>query len=66
MSPHWNRILDRVWLALSGAAALAVTLQLGAQLGARPWSIDAVLAAQAAAPAYPDPPEPAPGCRHAR
>ncbi|MHC2103388.1 MULTISPECIES: hypothetical protein [unclassified Methylobacterium] len=49
MSLHRDRILDRVWLTLSGAAVIAVTLQLGARLGARPWPIDAALAAQAAA-----------------
>ena len=48
MTLGWDRILDRVWLALSGAAAIAITLQLGAHLGARPWSIDALLAAHAA------------------
>lgn len=49
MSLRGDRVLDRVWLTLSGAAVIAVTLQLGARLGARPWPIDAVLSAQAAA-----------------
>ena len=49
MSLRRDRVLDRVWLTLSGAAVIAVTLQLGARLGARPWPIDAVLSAQAAA-----------------
>jgi len=66
MSLHWDRILDRIWLALSGAAAIAITLQLGAQLGARPWSIDAVLAARAAAPASLVRPPPPAGCRDDR
>jgi hypothetical protein len=56
MSSRGNRILDRFWLALSGAGLLAITLQAGAQIGARRWSIDAVLAAQAA-------PAPPSGCR---
>ncbi|MCJ2092598.1 hypothetical protein MKK67_08800 [Methylobacterium sp. J-072] len=66
MSRHWNRILDRIWLALSGAAAIAIMLQLGAQIGARPWSIDAVLAAHAAAPASLFRPSPPAGCRDDR
>ncbi|SFL30889.1 hypothetical protein [Methylobacterium pseudosasicola] len=66
MSRHWDRILDRIWLALSGAAAIAIMLQLGAQVGARPWSIDAVLAAHAAAPASLVRPSLPAGCRDAR
>lgn len=51
MNLRRDRILDRLWLALSGAAALSVALQWGTQLGLRPWfSGAAVLAAQAAAP----------------
>ena len=63
MSRQWNRILDRIWLALSGAASIAIMLQLGAQFGVRPWSIDAVLAAHAAAPATLFRSAPPAGCR---
>ncbi|MGU3666391.1 hypothetical protein ACLBX9_19565 [Methylobacterium sp. A49B] len=45
-----DRILDRLWLALSGAAALSAALQAGAQIGARPCSSGGpFLAAQATA-----------------
>jgi hypothetical protein len=48
---RWDQILDRLWLAASGAAALAIALDLGAQVGSRGWSSDgAVLTALAAAP----------------
>ena len=51
MSLRGDRILDRLWLALAGAAALTVALQWGAQLGLRTGSAGAaVLAAEAAAP----------------
>jgi hypothetical protein len=63
MSRAWDRILDRIWLALAGAASIAITLRMGAQLGARPWSIDAVLAAHAAAPATLIRSAPPAGCR---
>ncbi|MFB0487532.1 hypothetical protein ABIE45_000118 [Methylobacterium sp. OAE515] len=45
---RWDQILDRLWLAASGAAALALALDLGAQVGSRGWSSDgAVLTALA-------------------
>lgn len=51
MQRTWDRVLDRLWLALSGAAALALALQGGAQLGQRGWSNGGALqAAQAATP----------------
>jgi hypothetical protein len=51
MSLRWDRILDRLWLALSGGAAVTVALHGGAHLGLRGWPAgSAVLAAQAAAP----------------
>ena len=51
MNLRADRILDRLWLALSGAAALTVALQWGAQLGLRTGSAGAAfLAAEAAAP----------------
>ncbi len=37
MSLRWDRILDRLWLALSGGAAVTVALHGGAQLGLRGW-----------------------------
>ena len=66
MSLRWDRILDRPWLALAGAASIAITLQLGAQLGARTWPVDAVLAANAAAPGNLLRSEPPAGCRGGR
>ena len=49
MNLYRDRTLDRVWLALSGAAALSAGLQSGVQIGLRPWSSgEPVLAAQAA------------------
>ncbi|MCJ2056703.1 hypothetical protein MKL09_09065 [Methylobacterium sp. J-048] len=66
MSRRWDRILDRIWLALSGAVSIAIMLQMGAQLGDRPWSIDAVLAAHAAAPAALFRSAAPAGCRDAR
>ncbi|MGH1571445.1 hypothetical protein ACRAWG_13030 [Methylobacterium sp. P31] len=53
MCLRWDRILDRLWLALSGAAVVAAALHLGAQLGLRHWVSGAgaaVLIARAAAP----------------
>jgi hypothetical protein len=45
-----DRILDRLWLALAGAAALSAALQTGAQIGLRPCSSGGpFLSAQAAA-----------------
>ncbi|MBP1180443.1 hypothetical protein [Methylobacterium sp. PvR107] len=63
----WDQILDRLWLAASGAAALAIALDLGAQVGLRGWSSDgAVLTAQAAAPgSRPTSNRPDRGCREA-
>jgi hypothetical protein len=65
--PRWTTILDGLWLALSGAAALAVALDLGARVGLRAWSSgDAVLTAQAAAPrSRPVPGRPGSPCRDA-
>ncbi len=62
---RWDQILDRLWLAASGAAALAIALDLGAQVGSRGWSSDgAVLTALAAAPlSRPASNRPDPGCR---
>ncbi len=54
MGLTFDRILDRLWLVLAGAAALALALHGGAQLGLRGWSSGApVQTAQAAAPAAP-------------
>ena len=51
MNLHRDRILDRLWLALSAAAALSAALQWGAQVGVRPWSSGIPIpAAQAAVP----------------
>ncbi|MDP4004170.1 hypothetical protein [Methylobacterium sp. NEAU K] len=66
MSLRWDRVLDRAWLALSGAGLIALTLQLGAQLGARRWSCGAgatVLAAHAAVPEAPVRADLPTGCR---
>jgi hypothetical protein len=61
---RWDRILDRLWLAASGAAALALALDLGAQVGSRGWSSDgAVLTALAAPLSRPASNRPVPGCR---
>lgn len=62
---RWDHILDRLWMAASGAAALAIALDLGAQVGLRGWSSDgAVLTALAAAPgSRPASNRPDPGCR---
>lgn len=50
MPLRWDRILDRLWLALAGGATLALALHAGAQLGRRAWPVgEAVLAARAAA-----------------
>ena len=50
MGVQRDRILDRLWLALSGGAALSIALHGGAQLGLRPWPVGAaVLTAGAAA-----------------
>ena len=37
MGVQRDRILDRLWLALSVGAALSIALHGGAQLGLRPW-----------------------------
>jgi hypothetical protein len=53
MRLRWGRILDRAWLALAGAAAVALALHGGARTGRRVWPAGAegaVLAAQAAGP----------------
>lgn len=50
-----NAILDRLWLILSGGAALALALHGGAQFGQRGWSA-AGLVAQAAQAGVPDVP----------
>lgn len=49
---RWDGILDRLWLLLSGGAALALALQGGAELGQRGWSsaTAAALAVQVAVP----------------
>lgn len=69
MSLRWNRILDRLWLGLSGAAALSAALQWGAAFGRRAWPLEpdaAFLAAQAATPPDSAPsPRPVAGCRAA-
>jgi hypothetical protein len=64
---RWDQILDRLWLAASGAAALAIALNLGAEVGLRGWSSDgAVPTAQAAAPGLrPASNRPDRGCREA-
>jgi hypothetical protein len=64
MRRHRDRILDRIWLGLSGAVLVAVMLQLGAGLGRRRWFDGMeVAAARAAAPAGPArPPGPAGPC----
>ncbi|MHB2211711.1 hypothetical protein [Methylobacterium sp. CM6257] len=54
MCLRWDPILDRLWLALSGAAVVAASLHLGAQLGFRSWISGAgaaVVVARGAAPA---------------
>jgi hypothetical protein len=66
---RWTPILDRLWLGLSGAAAVSVALQGGAAFGRRVWPLEpdaAFLAARAATP--PDSarsPRPVAGCRDA-
>lgn len=53
MDLRWTRILDRLWLSLSGAAAVSVALQGGAAFGRRAWPLEpdaAFLAARAATP----------------
>ena len=64
MEQRWDRILDRLWLSLSGIVALAVALQWGVQLGHRDWSPGtAILTAEAAPALLPRLTGPGPGCR---
>jgi len=64
MEPRWDRILDRLWLALSGIAAMALALHWGVQLGHRDWSSGtAVLTAEAAPGPIRRSARPGPGCR---
>lgn len=37
MSPHADRLLTRLWLALAASSVLATGLDLGAAIGARRW-----------------------------
>ena len=62
---RWDHLLDRLWLTVSGTAALAIALDLGTQVGSRGWSSDgAVLTALVAAPgSRPASNRPDPGCR---
>ncbi|MCJ2049704.1 hypothetical protein [Methylobacterium sp. J-070] len=65
MSLRRNRVLDRLWLSLSGAAALSVALHAGTQLGLRSWFPRAGTAAPAAQAAVAEESGPAAGCRDA-
>lgn len=64
MEQRWDRILDRLWLSLSGIAALAVALHWGVQLGHRTWSSGTpVLTAEAAPAPFRRSARPGSGCR---